>query len=113
MAITAGSPGSPRFRHTGTAHFLIHECLTLNLNNALLMHAPLSYTHRKEGTGLVRFMFYACCLILSTDALGAGITDRYSAGNFGFKSSSNHSGTKSILLNCFIIGTESVQADYL
>lgn len=63
--------------------------------------------------GLVRFMFYACCLILSTDALVAGVADRYSAGNFGFKSSSNHPGTKSILLNCFIIVTESVQADYL
>lgn len=115
MTITACSHGSPHFRHTGNAHFLTHKCLTLSLNNALLMYVAFSYTYTHTGRRR-EWELEGSCFMYGIQYRSFGswhYTDRYSDGNFRFKSSSNHCGAKSTLLNCFILVVESVQADDL
>lgn len=64
--------------------------------------------------GCIRFMFYVYCLILSTDALVVGIARRYILVAI---LDLNHQAVililKALVLSCFIIVAESVQADYL
>lgn len=73
------------------------------------------HTRREEeGVGYVRFMFYVYCLILSTHALVVGIAGRDTLMAI---CDLNHQAVilmlKALVLDCFIIVIESVQADYL
>lgn len=81
------------------------------------MYVPFSCTHtrrKEEEMGSVRFMFYVYCLILSTDALVVGIAGRDILMAI---LDLNHQAVililKALVLGCFIIVIESVQADYL
>lgn len=81
------------------------------------MYVPFSFTYtgrKEEGIGCVRFMFYVYCLILSTHALVVGIAGRDILMAI---LDLNHQAVililKALVLSCFIIVIESVQADYL
>lgn len=75
-----------------------------------------THTHTREGGGNGSWKVHVLRMALSTCLGSFGswhYADRYSDGNFRFKSSSNHCSAKSTLLNCFILVVESVQADDL